>query len=150
MSEKLTFAAEVASEIAAYERAVEAIFTDSVQEMVELAQTYAPKVTSFMVNSLQESLTEMPAVDPAKHGEKGAVYEPATISTAIIGDGFGAMLFLGYTAAYSARIEFGFHGEDSRGRTINQAAQAFVRRAAQQWPEIVARNEARVMAYLRA
>ena len=150
MSEEINFAAQVAEEIRAFEGGVLAVFIESVQELVELAQSYAPVVTSFLVNSMEASLTEMPAVDPKKHGEDGAGYQAASISAEIIGDGFGVVLYIGWTAAYAARIEFGFTGEDSLGRNYTQAAQAFVRRAAQDWEGIVKRNEDRLLAGLRA
>lgn len=43
-----------------------------------------------------------------------------------------------YTAAYAARMNYGFAGTDSLGRSYNQAGRRFVDLAAQQWPRIVA------------
>ena len=43
-----------------------------------------------------------------------------------------------YVANYARRVNYGFVGEDSLGRTYNQKGRHFVDRAAQQWPSIVA------------
>ena len=42
-----------------------------------------------------------------------------------------------YTAKYARRMEYGFSGKDSLGRTYNQTGRRFVALAAQQWPRIV-------------
>lgn len=148
MTSGADFAAQVSAEVDQFEGAAQAIFADSVTELVELAQRMVPVKTGFLVNSIEASNAAMPQIDPAKHG--GGEVKAATISAEIINGGYGATLFVGYTASYAARINFGFHGEDSLGRKINQAGVQFVGRAAQQWPEIVARNEARIMGQLRA
>lgn len=49
-----------------------------------------------------------------------------------------------WTAAHALRQEFGFVGEDSLGRTFNQAGKHFAEGAALQWPQIVANNVARL------
>ncbi len=149
MANSLDFSAHVSEQLRKLDDAVEAVFRASVQELIELAQSYCPVDTSYLVNSMEMSLTEMPQVDPEKRGDGGEV-EQATISASIIGDGFGATVYVGWTAAYAARIEFGFTGEDSLGRTFKQPAQGFVRRAVEEWPAIVKRNEERLITGLPA
>lgn len=50
----------------------------------------------------------------------------------------------GWTAEYARRMEMGFVGEDSLGRTFNQEGKHFVEGAAAQWPQIVERNVGRL------
>lgn len=49
----------------------------------------------------------------------------------------GQTVWSGWTAAYAMRMEFGFYGEDSLGRTYAQAGKGFARAAAQRWDFIV-------------
>lgn len=57
----------------------------------------------------------------------------------------GATLLVGTDLAYAARIEFGFMGADSLGRTFHQAAQPYLRPA---WDANLGRLEETVSAVL--
>ena len=72
----------------------------------------------------------MPLIDPKKLPVKGQAYpyDAGVIEAIIAGSELGDTIYLGYTAAYSAHREYGARG---------QAPDAFVRTAAQQWPQIV-------------
>lgn len=50
----------------------------------------------------------------------------------------GDTVYIGWQAKYARRQNYGFAGEDSLGRTYNQAGYGFAEAAAAQWPEIVA------------
>lgn len=54
--------------------------------------------------------------------------------------------WLGYTAVYARRQNYGFVGADSLGRVYNQAGNYFVEGAIAQWPQIVAAAMADVKA----
>ncbi|WP_395326934.1 hypothetical protein WBP06_09475 [Novosphingobium sp. BL-8H] len=56
----------------------------------------------------------------------------------------GEMIYIGWQAAYSRRMNYGFIGEDSLGRTYNQTGYGFAEAAAAQWPEIVKRQAAKL------
>lgn len=56
----------------------------------------------------------------------------------------GDTVYIGYTAAYSRRLNYGFVGEDSLGRNYNQSGYGFAEAAAAQWPAIVAREAAKI------
>jgi hypothetical protein len=142
------FAATVNAWVNEVEGAIEAIYRDSVDELVETAQSYAPVKTGFLTNSLLASTAMMPPIDPAKKPVKGATYPKSEISAEIVNGSFGSVLYLGYTAAYAARLEYGFDGVDSLGRVYRQQPRAFVRRAAQDWANIVNRNAQRLSAKL--
>lgn len=68
----------------------------------------------------------------------------AEIALQIAGMELGDTITGSYGMAYSMRLEYGFTGTDSLGRTYNQPAYAFVRTAAQNWPAIVARIQDQV------
>lgn len=80
----------------------------------------------------------------APDGEAPA-WNGAEIALQIAGMELGDTITGSYGMAYSMRLEYGFTGQDSLGRTYNQPAYAFVRTAAQNWASIVARlqNEVR-------
>ena len=54
----------------------------------------------------------------------------AEIVLQIAGKKLGDTITRSYGMAYSTRLEYGFTGQDSLGRTYNQPADAFVRTAA--------------------
>lgn len=50
----------------------------------------------------------------------------------------GETLYLGWQAGYARRINYGFSGADSLGRTYNQAGYFFRETYASKWPQYVA------------
>lgn len=122
-------------------RDLELIFRESAQELFSDAQTPVaqggnmPVDTGFLRNSFVSGLNGFTSLT-------GSDAYVAVIAGAKLGD----VVFGGWTAAYAARIEFGFSGQDSLGRTYNQDGMGFARKAAMQWQEIVKRNAAEVRA----
>ena len=118
---------------------MKAVVGASVQDVMEAAQLpedqggRLPVKTSFLRNSLVSEL----------NGSKVAEGpESFTLVAAQIEPGDTARF--AYTAAYALRMELGFVGQDSLGRTYNQSGRHFVEGAAAQWPAIVERNAARL------
>ncbi|KAF1016181.1 MAG: hypothetical protein GAK31_01670 [Stenotrophomonas maltophilia] len=109
----------------------EAIFKGSAQQLMEEANTpegrggKMPVDTGFLRNSVGAS-TEGP---PESGGEP-----PELV---FLGLQVGQAVWAGWTAKYAMRMEHGFYGEDSKGRTYAQAGKGFVRAAAQNWAFIV-------------
>jgi hypothetical protein len=58
---------------------------------------------------------------------------PPDFSMGVAGMRVGDVVVGAFTAPYARRIEYGFSGTDSLGRTYNQAGRFFVRQAAQGW-----------------
>lgn len=56
----------------------------------------------------------------------------------------GDTVYIGYTAKYARRLNYGFVGTDSLGRTYNQSGYGFVEAAAAKWPAIVAAQGAKL------
>jgi hypothetical protein len=95
--------------------------------------------TGFLRASERASTEAMPTIDSKAQPKDGETYsfDEGQITTVIAGATLGQTIYLGWTAAYAARIEYGFNGKDSLGREYNQAPRAFVRLAAEQWQVIV-------------
>lgn len=56
----------------------------------------------------------------------------------------GDTIYIGYTAKYARRQNYGFVGTDSLGRTYNQSGYGFAEAAAAKWPAIVAEQAAKM------
>ncbi len=56
----------------------------------------------------------------------------------------GSTIYIGSQAAYAARMNYGFVGTDSLGRSYNQKGYGFLDAAQQRWPQIVKEAEAKV------
>lgn len=98
-----------------------------------------PVKTGNLRRSLMASTSAMPTVKPEKQ-----TFTDSGIEMVIAGAGLGSTVYLGFQAAYAARLNYGFVGEDSLGRVYNQAGYGFVDAVAQRWPQIVTDAEAKV------
>ena len=144
---KLSFSASVAAWAENVEGAVEVVFKEAAQEVVEEMQKPTGQGgrmrvdTGFLRASLLASTTAMPTIKANSNPVEGGSYAPdfAQIEAVIAGADIGDTLYFGYTAAYAAHREYGANG---------QPADAFVRMAAQNWPIIVDRKAAEIRARL--
>jgi hypothetical protein len=59
-------------------------------------------------------------------------------------DPAGRLFYFTNNTKYGMRLEFGFVGQDSLGRTYNQAPRGFVRKTAMEWESIVDAEAAKV------
>lgn len=89
-----------------------------------------PIDTGFLRASFLTSTTAMPRIDSSKIPEEGKTYpfEEAEISLVVQGWDMARPLYLGFTAAYAAAMEFGANGSQPY---------AFVGLAVQKWPQFV-------------
>lgn len=118
-----------------------AIFRIAVQKVVDDMLLTIPKSGNMPIDtgnlrrSLKSSTSSMPEVigdsDFQFGNDLGGI--ELTIANASAGD----TLYLGFQAAYARRMEHGFQGIDSLGRTYNQAGFAFVGQAALNWKRYV-------------
>lgn len=112
-----------------------AVLGTSVQDVMEEAQLpeedggRIPVDTGALRNSLVSELNG---------AQLGQGPESYTLAASQIEPGDVARF--AWVAAHALRMEHGFVGEDSAGRTYNQSGKHFVEGAAAQWPAIVARN----------
>ena len=152
-----TFAASVRDWANRSKEAMDDVLRSSVEDVLAVAsasqesartrggpaqQGLLPFDTGFLRNSVASDLNgsgEFATVEPPKEGGSGADGRDQVVLQ-IAEMGAGDYLHIAWTAAYARRINSGFSGEDSMGRTYNQPGVHFVERAAENWPEIVAQN----------
>ena len=99
-----------------------------------------PVDTGFLRNSMAAEIGgdgSFATVKPKFKGDKGSGAE--TIGLVIEGMEAGAVVNVAWTAAYAARVNYGFTGQDSLGRNYNQGGAHFFETGAAKWPDFVDR-----------
>lgn len=98
---------------------------------------HLPYKEGYLRASLVATINAAPPMPDRTKGASSNVYRPkalyAQVRKAVPGD----RIALSYTMEYARRLEFGFSGTDSLGRSYNQAPVGWTRLAAQQWKGIV-------------
>lgn len=123
-----TFAAQVGAWAHKVPRAIEIVFKEAAQELVEQMQMLVPIDTGFLRSSLTASTSAMPRL----HRENPGAPVPADLGEVMLviaGADLGDTLYLGYTANYSAYVHYGTQGRTPR---------PWVNIVAQRWEAIVA------------
>lgn len=100
-----------------------------------------PHVTGNLANSLLASTAGVPAQGGPKDEYKPPGVDAGALAAMLK---LGDTVWLGYRAVYARRLNYGFVGEDSLGRTYNQTGRQFVEHAIEQWPQIVQGAAAKV------
>lgn len=152
MAGQKSFSASVSEWAQQSERRMTAVFKKSAEDVILQVKEKTPVVDGFLRASLLASTSAMPLIDPKANNSEGASVadNDGQIALVIAGAVLGQTIYAGFTAAYARRIEYGFKGEDSLGRTYNQEGVGMVRLAAQEWANIVARNSAIAKARVEA
>lgn len=130
------FAATVDAWVQETRERAEAVFRLSAERVIEEARKPVARggrmrvKTGFLRASLLASTSSMPMIRADARPAPGATYEAdeGQIKLVIAGASLSDTIYSGFTASYAAAREFGARG---------QAPDAFVRTAAQQWPQIV-------------
>ncbi|TBB44215.1 hypothetical protein ELH49_09305 [Rhizobium ruizarguesonis] len=144
-TENLSFAAQVSEWATAELERSEAVFQTAAQEVANEVRTPVaeggrmPLKTGNLRRSLMASTSDMPRIQEGK-----TTFSDSGIEIIIAGAELGSTIYLGFQAAYAARMNYGFVGTDSLGRTYNQTGFGFVDAVAQRWPQIVTQAEATV------
>ena len=144
-TEGLSFAAQVSEWAKAELEREEAVFQTAAQEVANEVRTPVAEGGRMPVDlgnlrrSLMASTSDMPTIRADK-----TEFQDSGIELVIAGSQLGDTVYLGFQAAYAARMNYGFVGTDSLGRTYNQAGFGFVDAVAQRWPQIVTQAEAKV------
>lgn len=122
------FAAQVKAFADKSKRKQEVIFRTSAARVLNEANVPVgqggrlPLDTGNLMNSITAGTTPGGGQDP------GLVFAKLEV---------GQTAYAGWSAAYAARMEFGFVGPDSLGRVYNQQGRAFLRSSVQRWQEYV-------------
>jgi hypothetical protein len=144
-TESLSFAAQVSEWAKAEQERQEAVFQTAAQEVANEVRTPVaaggrmPIDTGNLRRSLMASTSAMPTIQEGK-----TEFQDSGIEMIIAGAELGETVYLGFQAAYAARMNYGFVGTDSLGRTYNQTGYGFVDAVAQRWPHIVQQAEAKI------
>lgn len=141
----MSFAAQVSEWCQQVEGAAEAVLQTAAQTVANEVRTAVaeggrmPVKTGNLRRSLMASTSAMPTIKPEQ-----TTFSDSGLELVIAGAELGSTVYLGFQAAYAARMNFGFVGEDSLGRVYNQTGFGFVDAVAQRWPQIVAAAEVTV------
>ncbi|QIG67256.1 hypothetical protein EVB37_020 [Rhizobium phage RHph_TM3_3_3] len=142
-TENLSFAAQVSEWAKGEMERAEAVFQTAAQTVANEVRTSVneggrmPVRTGNLRRSLMASTSDMPRIQEDK-----TTFTDSGIEMIIAGAELGETVFLGFQAAYAARMNYGFVGTDSRSRVYNQTGYGFVDAVAQRWPQIVTQAEA--------
>lgn len=152
MASQLSFAAQVDEWCQATEARMLAVFRESAQRVIAEMQKVGPSVrnpgggaggnmpvdTGFLRASLMTTLNNPSTEVKFKDSAVGVqVWDEGAVQLVILSAKIGDSVYAVYSAAYARRMEYGFSGTDSLGRTYNQSGYGFVRLAAQKWQTIV-------------
>lgn len=136
-----TFSAQVQDWVREQDGAMEAVFKGSVEDVAIRWAKSVKRITGMLAGSTTVGVNAEPA-------DVEMIRSPESVALEIDGLSIGDVAKIRQTAAYAWRYEYGFSGEDSLGRSYNQAGSGKMRAVVQQWPQIVAENEAKVGAAL--
>lgn len=135
-----TFSAQVKDWTEKAKRNQELVFKQAVQHLADAILLTKdkggnmPHETGNLKRSLLASTSSMPQVITEK---KEFPENEGQITATIAGAKITDSIYLGFQAAYAARMNYGFVGTDSIGRTYNQSGNLFVDLAAQRWQEFI-------------
>lgn len=139
------FALDVAAFAAKAKGLLREAVAETVQDLAEEIVTRTPYEFGLLRGSWYVTLnapSEGP--DGSKAGPGGTLV--ASLAAVLPGFKLGHTLYYLNNAKYAARLEYGFQGEDSLGRTYNQAGRAFVRGTLGEAQQIAERAAERVAA----
>jgi len=150
------FSQQIADYAGIYQKRLRATTREAIQDTVDLASLTTddggrmPVVTSFLrasilakVGSMPSGVSKPPKTD-AEAGEAGAKVAGEAVSAALTMWDLEGEFYIGWSAAYARRIEYGFEGQDSLGRTYNQQGAGFLRGATEKWDVTVDAAAARM------
>lgn len=126
-----SFTAQVDDWVKKSQARIDAVTKESAKRVVSLAANAVPVDTGFARASIMASTSTMPTIKSGK-GSPDRAYDIAgalsSVSLVIAGALPDQTIYVGWTAPYIVRLEYG-HSK--------QAPSGFLRKAAAQWPRIV-------------
>lgn len=116
-----------------------ALLKNSVQELAKEASVTVKNGGLVPVKSGNLARSVIVDNKPPQADADGVEYEiQRDISGGLSGIELGQPVYIGWTPRYAARVNYGFVGTDSLGRSYNQSGAGFAEAAAAKWPTIVA------------
>lgn len=135
----MSFSDDIRNFVSKTQNRMIAVFRTSASFLHEEISDRTPVDTGFLRASLSATLNE-PVYMDGTSGE-GTV----ALSTAALDDA----IYIGFTMRYARRIEYGFVGADSLGRSYNQQGAGMMRLSAQNWQDHVKRAVAAAKAEVK-
>lgn len=138
-----TFTAQIKDFADLTKRNMRYVAAESIQDVMEAAQTPQPSVKR-TGGTFIEGRIPVDTSDLINSLTVNGISGQASYVTAIEGFEVGDVLRFAWTQEYAMRIEMGFVGTDSAGRTYNQAGRHFVSANAARFPQFVEQRVAEV------
>lgn len=129
---------------------MQAVVSESIQDVMDIAQTPVanggrmPVDDGHLINSVVTELNGSQIGRASSAADQGGANSTANIALLVTQIQPGDIARIGWTAAHAMRQHEGFVGEDSLGRSFNQEGKHWVDGAAAQWQQIVAKNVGRL------
>lgn len=131
------FSSQIDAWVNQTEKRINAVFRLSTQKVISYMQENVPVRDGFLRASLVVLVNQDPPKADKTDEDGMGPYTDAYMKMALAGAVAGDRIVSAYTMVYARRLEYGFNGTDSLGRSYNQPPRAWVRLAAQQWPQAV-------------
>lgn len=119
-----------------------ALLRNSVQELARVASTTIPNGGNVPIRTGNLARSVVVDTKPPMVIDVLASKQDYSLGVAAIEP--GDTVWIGWQAAYARRVNYGFVGEDSLGRTYNQSGYGFAEAAAAQWSQIVTAQAAKM------
>ncbi|MDE1996777.1 MAG: HK97 gp10 family phage protein [Rhizobiaceae bacterium] len=121
-----SFSSSVADWVRRTKQTMEDVVHLSSERLAEAVVAGTPEPNGALAASFQASGSSMPVMRAAVSTGDG--FDAGAFSQAILGIPFGGSIYMGFTAPYAAKVEYGVNSRNGYG---------MVRLAAQRWPDIV-------------
>lgn len=121
-----------------------ALLRNSVQALAKEASSTIPNGGRVPVKTGNLGRSVVIDNKPPVVDAKGVVHASEGFSAGLAAIKPGDTIYIGYTARYARRQNYGFAGVDALGRTYNQTGFGFAEAAAAKWPAIVAEQAAKI------
>ena len=118
---------------------LDALARQSCQELSQRVVIDRPVDTGYLRGSWQPSLNEQKTVEQANLDKAGG-YAISQASLTLTGMVAGDTYYMLNNAVYARRMEYGFVGKDSLGRSYNQAGRFFITQNVKRWRSIVTKT----------
>ncbi len=114
-----------------------AIAQQAIMNLTQSVVVDTPFDTGFLRGSWQPSIGDLPGPKKSVTLDPGGGMALADASLAVANLTLGETFYYSNACIYARRLEYGFVGEDSLGRTYNQAGRFYVTMNAMAWPTFV-------------
>lgn len=145
-----SFAASIAAFRDLTKAQMQAVLSESIQDVMDEAQTPVanggrmPVDDGHLINSVVTELNGTQIGTTAQAEDLSGSASSANIALLVTGIEPGDTARIGWAAAHAMRQHEGFVGEDSLGRTYNQQGKHWVDGAAANWPAHIEKNVKRL------